>query len=96
MYNSTLRFISEKLENKDTELETTSDVGSSASMGNEKDDKKDVDAGKLIESSSPANSTAVSQDPPIKSETKEDETIHDSDFEEPSGKSIIYGLFSDL
>lgn len=56
----------------------------------DRDDKKDQTDTVLVKVEAPKNSIPISsassiQELPLKTETKEEDTIHDSDFEEPSG-----------
>lgn len=79
------------------QVETKEEIAdniSDTSKGNDadKDDKTDVHADPVVKTESVKASSGTGapsiQEPLFKTEKKDEETIHDSDFEEPSGLMI--------
>ena len=68
-------------------MDNTSDT----SKGNDadKDDKNDAHSGDAVPKAEPVKTPSI-QEPLFKAEKKDEETIHDSDFEEPSGLILLH------
>lgn len=79
-----------QIEPKEAEVENSNEPSSGSDLVEKVEDKKELsDAVTTLKSENIKSGPSI-QEPLLKAEVKEEETIHDSDFEEPSGCVYYY------